>query len=75
MQDLGPKFLVRCYFTLEELEYIRDTLMRERILSEYTAKQLAGLAGIGVKMQERKEASVERKLLTYIERGKRGENL
>lgn len=74
-KNIGPQFLVKCYFTLEELEYIRDTILREKVLSDYTAKQLAGLAGIGVTMAKRKEASVEGKLNTYITRAKNGEIL
>lgn len=64
----APKLIV-CHFTLEELEYINDLMIRNQVLTKHIRNQLKDLDLLGVKLEYLPQPDMVGKLLSYIRQG------
>ncbi len=62
--------LIRCHFTLEELEYLENIIKREQVLAHFASSQIYGLEILGVKLIHIKQPNIFGKLQSYIKKGK-----
>jgi hypothetical protein len=62
--------LIRCHFTLQELEYINDLIAREQILTSFVTRQLRCLELLNVRLPKLEQPNIIGKLLSYIKHAK-----
>lgn len=61
--------LIACHFTTWELEYIRELMVRDRILTEHVNDNLKELRALGVRLEPLEPPNMTGKLLSYIKKG------
>ena len=64
------KKVIQCHFSLEELEYISELMVREQVLTDHVVKSISGLKILGVELQYLERPNLTGKLLSYIKKAR-----
>lgn len=62
--------LVKCHFTVGELEYLNKVIIREQIMHGHLKDQLSPLKVLGVTFEKLESPNIIGRILSYIKKGK-----